>query len=117
MVFNVLSHNRDDYGKNFSFRLDDTSGQWALSPAYDLTFSYGPGGEHSTTVAGEGRAPDIAHFLKLAEVCGISAKEVKEITDEVGDAINQWPEFAEKTGVATSKIKHITAYLWKKPGT
>ncbi|MCK5679636.1 type II toxin-antitoxin system HipA family toxin [bacterium] len=111
MVFNVLSHNRDDHGKNFSFRLDDTSGQWALSPAYDLTFSYGPGGEHSTTVAGEGRAPAPVHFLKLAEACGISAKEIREITDEVGDAIKQWPEFAEKTGVAIAKIKHIAEYL------
>ncbi|MEA3332011.1 MAG: type II toxin-antitoxin system HipA family toxin [Pseudomonadota bacterium] len=111
MVFNVLSHNRDDHGKNFSFRLDDTRGQWVLSPAYDLTFSYGPGGEHSTTVAGEGLAPAMAHFVKLAEACGISAKEVKEITDEVGDAIKQWSEFAEKTGVARSKIKHIAAYL------
>ena len=111
MVFNVLSHNRDDHGKNFSFRLDDSSGQWALSPAYDLTFSSGPGGEHSTTVAGEGRAPARVHFLKLAEVYGISIKEVEEITDVVGDAIKQWPEFAGKTGVTTANIKHIAEHL------
>lgn len=53
-VFNVLAYNRDDHGKNFSF-LMDVSGQWRLSPAYDLTFSSGPQGEQSTTVMGEGK--------------------------------------------------------------
>lgn len=53
-VFNVLSHNRDDHSKNFSFVMN-AEGRWSVAPAYDLTFSYGPGGEHSTTVMGEGR--------------------------------------------------------------
>ena len=35
----------------------DASATWRLAPAYDLTFSGGPGGEHWMTVAGEGRAP------------------------------------------------------------
>ena len=43
-VFNVLSHNRDDHAKNFSF-LMDAKGEWRLSGAYDPTFSAGPGGD------------------------------------------------------------------------
>jgi serine/threonine-protein kinase HipA len=39
-VFNVLSHNRDDHAKNFSFLMDN-HGEWKLAPAYDLTFSSG----------------------------------------------------------------------------
>jgi serine/threonine-protein kinase HipA len=50
-AFNVLTHNRDDHSKNFSFLMDE-AGLWRLSPAYDLTFSSGPGGEQSTTVMG-----------------------------------------------------------------
>jgi serine/threonine-protein kinase HipA len=46
-VFNVFSHNRDDHAKNFSF-LMEAQGVWSVSPAYDLTFSSGPAGEHST---------------------------------------------------------------------
>ena len=53
--FNVLAHNRDDHAKNVSFLLDDTTGRWTLAPAYDLTFSSGPGGEQSMPVMGEGR--------------------------------------------------------------
>lgn len=50
---NLLVHNRDDHAKNFSFMLHDNS--WKLSPAYDLTYSFGPGGEHSTMYMGEGK--------------------------------------------------------------
>jgi len=41
MTFNVLSSNRDDHTKNFSFLMDQT-GTWSLSPAYDLTFPFDP---------------------------------------------------------------------------
>ena len=53
-AFNVFSHNRDDHAKNFSFLMDE-NGTWTVSPAYDLTFSTGPGGEHCTTIMGNGR--------------------------------------------------------------
>ena len=45
--------------------------QWKLSPAYDLTFSYGPGGEHSTTYLGEGKNPTEQHLIKLASLHNI----------------------------------------------
>jgi serine/threonine protein kinase HipA of HipAB toxin-antitoxin module len=41
MVFNVLTHNRDDHVKNFAFRLNEEGG-WELAPAYDLVFAPGP---------------------------------------------------------------------------
>ncbi len=47
MLFNIAAHNRDDHSKNFAFTLDDTTGEWAFAPAYDLTYSPGPGGEHT----------------------------------------------------------------------
>ena len=111
MLFNVLTHNRDDHAKNFSFILDDTTGQWSLSPAYDLTFSPGPGGEHSTTVAGEGRAPAYSHFVKLGEQHDISAKEVKSMIAEITDARDHWPEFAQAAGVSEAKINDITKHF------
>lgn len=62
-VFNVLAHNRDDHAKNFSFLMDET-GEWKLSPAYDLTFSSGPNGEQSTMVMGQGRNPTRKNLIK-----------------------------------------------------
>lgn len=72
-VFNVLMHNRDDHSRNFAFRLNQ-QGFWKLSPAFDLTYSFGPGGEHSTSVAGHGKNITRAHLLRVAKGGGISVK-------------------------------------------
>lgn len=105
-VFNVLSHNRDDHSKNFSFLMDHT-GRWSLSPTYDVTFSSGPGGEQSTTVMGEGRAPTTDHLIKLGIESGMDKKEVNEIIDQTKAALSQWRSLAKKYGVSSSNIDLI----------
>lgn len=109
-VFNVLSHNRDDHSKNFSF-LMDPNGAWRVSPSYDLTFSSGPGGEHCSMVMGEGKKPGISHLLKLAQVGNIKKSEALRIIDEVKDSISQWPKFANEAGVSKSSAQLIHATL------
>jgi predicted RND superfamily exporter protein len=52
-LFNVVMHNRDDHSRNFAFRLNEQD-LWKLSPAFDLTYSFGPAGEHATSIAGQG---------------------------------------------------------------
>ncbi|ESQ91471.1 protein HipA [Asticcacaulis sp. AC460] len=94
--FNVLAHNRDDHSKNFAF-LMDAGGEWRLSPAYDLTFSAGPGGEQSTTVMGEGRAPGMVHLRRLAQKHGVKSAEV--ILEQVDTAVRRWRDFAAAAGV------------------
>ncbi len=111
MIFNVLAHNRDDHVKNFSFLLDDQTGEWSLSPAYDLTFSKGPGGEHSTTILGEGRQPTKASLLQLAEQSGISARRAKDIYVKTEDAVSRWPEFAALAGVRKKTSQEIASFL------
>nr|WP_244530381.1 hypothetical protein [Rhizobium sp. NFR07] len=44
----------------------DGNDRWFSAPAYDLTFSSGPGGEQSATIAGEGRTPGMPHLLAVA---------------------------------------------------
>jgi len=83
-AFNVVFHNRDDHSKNFSF-LMDPHGNWRLSPAYDLTYNRGPGGEHSTSILGEGRSPTRAHLLRLADVAGIQRQKAREVVEQVED--------------------------------
>ena len=103
-AFNILAHNRDDHCKNFSYLMDE-QGTWRFSPAYDLTFSYGPGGEQSTTVCGEGKNPGVKDLLELAKVSNV--KNVQIIIDEVLDAISKWPEFAKDSGVSSSSTEMI----------
>ncbi len=89
MVFNVLTHNRDDHVKNFAFRMAD-DGTWELAPAYDLVFSPGPAGEHTMTIAGEGKAPARRHLLELASPAGVSNSEAESIFGEVASAAERW---------------------------
>ena len=102
--FNLFAHNRDDHAKNFSFLMDE-KGSWRFAPAYDLTFSYGPGGEHSTTYLGEGKNPTERHLLELARKHGI--KKAREIVEEVRDAVGRWPKFATEAEVHGQTARQI----------
>lgn len=109
-AFNVFAHNRDDHAKNFSF-LMDAQGHWNVAPAYDLTFSGGPGGEHSTTIMGEGKTPGKDHLLKLAKNFGISKTVANRSIDKVYSAIRKWPQFADEAGVGKLSKKLIADVL------
>jgi len=98
-VFNVLSHNRDDHSKNFSFLMDE-QGQWKLSPAYDLTFSSGPGGEQSTMVMGEGKNPRVEHLIKLGLEAKINTIQIDKIIDQTRSALHSWSHQAKQYGVS-----------------
>ena len=80
MVFNVLTGIRDDHAKNFSFLYAENG--WCLSPAYDLARSGGWGGNHSTTIAGQGQ-PTRADIFEVGNQTGLKQKRMLAIFDEV----------------------------------
>ena len=71
-TLNVLEHNRDDHLKNFAFLMDD-QGRWSLAPFYDFTYSDGPNGWQTLSVAGEGANPTQADLDRLAHEVGLKA--------------------------------------------
>lgn len=109
-VFNVLAHNRDDHGRNFSY-LMDKDGEWKLAPAYDLTFSSGPRGEQSTTVMGEGKAPNQSILIKLGLEAKLPKNIICNIIEQTRVALGKWPELANAYGVATSNVDLIAAKI------
>jgi serine/threonine-protein kinase HipA len=80
-IFNVIMHNRDDHSRNFAFRMNE-QGLWKLSPAFDLTYSFGPGGEHSTSVAGHGKHITRAQLMQVAKAGGISVQVANRCVNE-----------------------------------
>jgi serine/threonine-protein kinase HipA len=102
MVFNVLAHNRDDHVRQHAYLMDD-KGEWHLAPAFDLTFSHGPGGEHYMAVMGEGRAITRGHVEALGVRHGIAGKRISAIIDEVRPTVDNWVAYAADCGVGRSK--------------
>lgn len=105
-VFNVMTHNRDDHAKNFSFLMDE-KGVWRVSPAYDLVFSSGPAGEHCTMIMGEGKNPKLEHLLKLAEVAGLKKSNALKIIEDIKQASSNWSHFANDADVSKKSLEMI----------
>jgi serine/threonine-protein kinase HipA len=110
MAFNVLAHNRDDHAKQFSF-LMNRAGAWSMAPAYDLTFSHGIAGEHTTSIAGEGKAPQLAHMLKVADAAGLKHAKAEDIVAQVRQVVAMWRKFAGDAGVSTRTTATIETTL------
>ena len=83
----------------------DEKNSWKLTPAYDLTFSYGVGAEHSTTYMGEGKNPSVNHLEKLALKHGI--KEFKLVIDEVKSSISEFERFAKEVELPKQEILNL----------
>lgn len=98
-VFNVLTHNRDDHGRQFSY-LMGRDGRWRLAPAYDLSFAPGPGGEHSTSVLGRGKDITRAHLRELGRNADLKNQQADEIIDRIADTTGNWKQFANEAGVS-----------------
>jgi serine/threonine-protein kinase HipA len=97
MVFNVISRNCDDHTKNFAFIMDK-SGEWNLSPAFDVCHAYRPGSvwvsQQSLSVNGKRNNITRDDLLSVAKQMNI--KKSAKILDHINDIVNKWPQFAEE---------------------
>ena len=107
-LFNFFAVNRDDHAKNHGYILGD-DGKWHLSPAYDLTYSPGPNGEHWTAFLGEGRTPTRKGLLNLAEKGSISEKDAVGIINEVIDAVAGFSKFSKDFGIPAKVVRHLVS--------
>ncbi len=89
MCFNVYAHNRDDHSKNFTYLYDENENRWKLSPAYDLTYSNSIGGEHATTVNGNGVNPGLDDILAVAKKIGLNTTKAKKTALDIKECVNE----------------------------
>lgn len=109
-ILNVVLHNRDDHSRNFAFRLGRDR-RWCLAPAFDLTFNEGPGGEHFTSVAGEGHAPGRAHLLEVARRGGIEARAADAAIDRILTGVADLMELAAGLPIRKRRLDEIRRVL------
>jgi len=109
-VFNVLAHNRDDHARQFSFIMQ-RDGTWHMAPAYDLTWSAGPSGEHSSTVLGHGKDIGREQLIALATKADIKDQDAGQIIDRAQSAITNWKTYAADYDVSKSSTTVIARSL------
>jgi serine/threonine-protein kinase HipA len=85
----------------------DENGSWQLAPAYDLTFSAGIAGYHTTSIAGESRTPTVRDMLRLARDSGLDARQATRAIDEVDAAVAQWPDVARALDISGAVIARV----------
>lgn len=108
MVFNVIARNQDDHTKNISFLMDNT-GQWKLSPAYDVTYSYNPSGiwTNSHQMSVHGKRDHITKEDLLAVAASIGHKGGSEDIENCIDKIHDWSTFAEQAGISKAQASTL----------
>lgn len=103
MVFNVLSGNQDDHAKNHSFIMGK-EGKWNLSPAYDLSPTFGYG--HQMDINFKDKGVTHADLMVMAERFDI--KDAKEILEEQIAVLQGFSGYAKEMGLSYSKISEIS---------
>jgi len=102
MAFNIIGRNQDDHVKNIAF-LMDKSGNWSLSPAFDMTYSYNPQGDwtsrHQMSLNGKRDDFTIDDFKACAKNASMKRGRAEEIIEQVQAAVLQWKYFAEESAV------------------
>jgi serine/threonine-protein kinase HipA len=112
MVFNLAARNQDDHVKNIAFLMDRT-GHWALSPAFDVTWSFNPSGawtaSHQMSVNGKRDQFTRSDLLAAGRSAQLKRGRAEAITEEVLIAVRDWPRFAADAGVPEEHAREIQA--------
>ena len=116
MVFNVLARNCDDHTKNFAFTMDQ-SGEWSLSPAFDVCHAYRPSStwvsQHCLSVNGKRKDIQRKDLLEVARKMNI--KGATELIDQVDQVIGRWNDYADEQKVEPALRKAIGQTLLRMP--
>lgn len=114
MAFNIIARNQDDHVKNIAF-LMDKAGNWSLSPAFDVSYSYNPTGSwtasHQMTMNGKRDEFTMADFRACAKSASMKRGRAESIVDEVRAAVAKWPNYAHTAEVTDNWREQIQQNL------
>jgi len=110
MVFNIVARNQDDHVKNIAFLMDRT-GQWSLSPAYDVIYAYNPTGrwtsQHQMSANGKRDGFTREDLRQVGEMASLKRGQAEQIYAEVVDAVRSWPDLAAAADIEEERIELI----------
>lgn len=114
MVFNCVAVNQDDHVKNISF-LMNRSGEWRLSPAYDVTYSYDVTNKwlsaHQMTINGKKSNINLTDLLAAGENMGLKKKKCKDIISQISLVVADFEKYAEESNIREKTFCDIKKIL------
>jgi serine/threonine-protein kinase HipA len=118
MAFNIVARNQDDHAKNIAFVMDK-SGNWSLSPAFDMTYAFNPSGawtsSHQMTLNGKRDDFTMDDFRACAKSASMKRGRAEAIVGEVQEVVSRWDAYAGEAGVPPSWRDRIrNAFRLKK---
>ncbi len=111
MLFNVWLGVRDDHAKNHAFICRD-SGDWELSPAYDVMYAkpgIGNGLHRQMPLLGNRKHIDRALVLQVTNKHQIKATKVDDQIDQTRTAADNWPTISESLKISPARTTEIQA--------
>ena len=100
IIFNIAISNTDDHLRNHGFIL--TNEGWILSPAYDLNPSIEKDGL-SLNIDMNNNALDFELARSVGEYFRLNDEQMKQILQEVNQAVSNWKEVANSIGIPRSE--------------
>ena len=110
MLFNVVAHNRDDHAKQHAL-IYGADRQWRLAPAYDLTYSTGPNGQHYLAINGEATDVGADAVRAVCEALDVKPRRLAALVGPIVDAVSRFKEFAGRYGVSRRTTTEVQRAL------
>ncbi|MGK0266773.1 MAG: serine/threonine-protein kinase HipA [Maricaulis sp.] len=111
-LLNIVIRNQDDHVKNIAFLMDKT-GQWRLSPAFDVVHAHNPDGQwthqHQMSLAGKTRGFELEDLLRFGRYADIKPAKLKHMLDEILAAAANWGTHAATAGVPDELARRARA--------
>ena len=93
----------------------DRKGKWSLSPAFDVTYSFNPSGDwtstHQMTLNSKRDGFDMGDFESLGRLARLKQREAKAMVDEVQAVVSKWRDYADEIGVPPGQRDKIYGVL------
>jgi serine/threonine-protein kinase HipA len=111
-IFNLVGCNQDDHVKNISFMMD-RSGEWRLSPAYDMCHAEGSlfTQHHQLSVNGKLSDFDREDIKQLAAYAGLPRGRENKILEQTVDAFSRWAAISRELEIPEQLHDHVVRTL------
>lgn len=107
VVFNLAAVNQDDHVKNIAF-LMGPDGQWALAPAFDVTYARGNEWTrtHQMTLNGKDNSFVRDDLLRLGAMMDVP-RDGADTLAEVESALESWPHEAQAVDLPAKWVERV----------